>query len=703
MPNDGRGWPAKGGDRPEQEISGQVKTVGTSLHSLGTDPAPRGKLLRLLFLFLLINFAWFYHAGGDNENAHFDQIRALAEEGRWSIDRLAGNTADVIMVHGHIFPNKAPGMTFLCVVPWKICRALVAIGPLSEAVRVHLISYFVQLSTLGLFSALTGCALYVFLCRIGLSSVVSLLLALLYSLGTIAFPFSTIFFSHQLAASFLFLGFFLLWRERQHDTPLNPGEWRCQAEIVLAGVLLGFAPVLEYPAALGTVIIGLYGLTSLDWRRFVLFALAGTAAASSLFLYNWSAFHQLFFISYAAYNAPDSAFRGHRLGFAGLTWPRLSVLWQITFGRQRGLFYINPWLCLILPALVTLRRTAWRRELIVCFAMVVAFFAFNSGFGDSIVYWGGAVSIGPRHIVPMLPFMAVPIALLCRNRFFAVAAIVLGGVSVLAMFCATAITPCLPYEAHDPFFFYLRQLFLGHVSLNAGGICANQIAPGYSFNLSQLLHLPPRAQLPPLALIWAGMLALLFRLTSPPATSRVVRWAPVLFSRFLLVFSLAPLLWDPYAIERPGSAHGLTGGMAPGRFLQNVSSPGANATFLNPEKTLPRHDDVIDFAWNDANDPFRAPFCGMWRGEIYIPVSGIYSFVLESDDGSALYLNSALLIDHWRIGSPPRQTAAVTLSKGFLPITVQYENVIFSGTLRLFWAPPGKPGEIIPPEFLFSR
>ena len=328
-----------------------MKTVGTSLHSLGTDPAPSGKLLRLLFLFLLINFAWFYHAGGDNENAHFDQIRALAEEGRWSIDRLAGDTADVIMVHGHIFPNKAPGMTFLCVVPWKICRALVAIGPLSEAVRVHLISYFVQLSTLGLFSALTGCALYVFLCRIGLSSVVALLLALLYSLGTIAFPFSTIFFSHQLAASFLFLGFFLLWRERQHDTRLNPGEWRRQAEIVLAGVLLGFAPVLEYPAALGTVIIGLYGLTSLDWRRFVLFALAGTAAASSLFLYNWSAFHQLFFISYAAYNAPGSAFRGHRLGFAGVTWPRLSVLWQITFGRQRGLFYINPWLCLILPAL----------------------------------------------------------------------------------------------------------------------------------------------------------------------------------------------------------------------------------------------------------------------------------------------------------------------------------------------------------------
>ena len=63
---------------------------------------------------------------------------------------------------------------------------------------------------------------------------------------------------------------------------------------------------------------------------------------------------------------------------------------------------------------------------------------------------------------------------------------------------------------------------------------------------------------------------------------------------------------------------------------------------------------------------------------------------------------NALAVCFERLGRY-EESAAVTLSKGFLPITVQYENVIFSGTLRLFWAPPGKPGEIIPPEFLFSR
>lgn len=681
-----------------------MKTRITSLIS----NVPYASLRLLLFVFLWVSFAWFFHTGGDNENAHFDQIRALAEDGGWNIDHLAGNTADVITVHGHIFPNKAPGMTFLGVVPWKISRALISIAPLSEVAQVHFVSYFVLLSTLGVFSALTGCALYTFLWRLGLSPVIALLFTLLYSLGTIAFPFSTIFFSHQLAASFLFLGFFLLWRQRQIDIGQNLGEWLSRIRIVLAGALLGFAPVLEYPAALGTVIVGLYGLTTLKWRRFFLFALSGTAASSFLLLYNWSAFHQLFFISYESYNSSSSAFGGHRLGFAGVSWPRWRVLWQITFARQRGLFYINPWLCLIVPAIVTLRSTKWRRELIVCFAMVVMFFAFNSGFGDSIVYWGGAVSIGPRHIVPMLPFMVVPIALLCRNRFFAVAAVVLGSVSLLAMLCATAITPRLPYEAGDPLLFYFRQLFLGRISLNAGGIFANQFVPGYSFNLSQFLQLPPRAQLLPLALIWAGALPLLFRLAgqltaTPSSTSRFVRLAPLFFSRFIVVFSVAPLLWDPYTIERPGWSHGLVGGISPGRFLQNVNSANADATFLHPAKTIPRHDAVIDFIWTEANEPFPAPFGGIWKGEIYIPVSGIYSFVIESDDGSALYLDSVLLIDHWRMLSTPRKTAAVTLSKGFLPITLHYENVIFSGKLRLFWAPPGEPGEIIPPEFLFSR
>ena len=147
--------------------------------------------------------------------------------------------------------------------------------PWSPAAQRAAADYLTVLCTLGFFSALTGCALYAFLARAGLSKAQALFFAALYSLGTIAFPFSAVFFSHQLAASFLFLGFFLLWRQRFEPRP----HW---LELLLAGFLLGFAPVLEYPAALGTIIIGFYGLTNIGLRRFPLFLAGGVLGGSLL-------------------------------------------------------------------------------------------------------------------------------------------------------------------------------------------------------------------------------------------------------------------------------------------------------------------------------------------------------------------------------------------------------------------------------------
>lgn len=173
----------------------------------------------LLFLFLWASFGYFYHTGQHNEEARFDQIRAVVEQHHWEIDGLAGDTADVIEVGGHVYPNKAPGTTYLGVLPWWLFRTALAATPLSAAAQRAATDYLTVVCTLGLFSALAGSALYAFLARVGLSQPQALFFALLYSLGTIAFPFSAVFFSHQLAASFLFLGFFLLWRQRLAPRP----------------------------------------------------------------------------------------------------------------------------------------------------------------------------------------------------------------------------------------------------------------------------------------------------------------------------------------------------------------------------------------------------------------------------------------------------------------------------------------------------
>ncbi len=663
----------------------------------------------LLFLFLWASFGYFYHTGQHNEEARFDQIRMVVENHQWRIDTLAGNTGDLIVVNGHYYPNKAPGTTYLGVLPWWIFHSVLSATPLSVAAQRAAANYLTVLSTLGLFSALAGTALFVFLRRLLPSPAAALFFAILYSLGTIAFPFSTVFFSHQLVASFLFLAFFLLWRQRSETVPSVLGKARRTWELVLAGFLLGFAPVLEYPAALGTIVIGFYGLTNIGLRRFPLFLAAGLLGGSPLLIYNWTAFHQVFFITYDTYTA-DSAFSAQSRGIAGVSWPRWSIFAQITFVRQRGLFYANPWLVLIFPAFLTLREAAWRRELFACFGLVVAFFTFNSGFGDSIVYWGGAVSIGPRHLIPMLPFMAIPIALLCRRRTFAVAAIVLGGFSLLAMFLATAITPHVPYDPADPFFgFYFRQLFLGRFTQNECGILAGQLVPGLSFNLGRLIHLPPRTEALPLALVWAVALPFLFwagglfKGIGPSGWSRFRKAAPFCFSAALVALALAPVVWDPYETEQSGWSHGVRGQLAPGRFAESTTAANGDADFLRPEKVLPRHDAVIDFDWQYGDRPLPAPCAGIWRGALYIPVSGGYVFALESDEGSAFYLNSRPVIDHWPGNSPERKRTTVFLPRGFYRLAIHYENLVHSGRLRFFWAPPGAPLEIVPTEYLFSQ
>jgi hypothetical protein len=332
--------------------------------------------------------------------------------------------------------------------------------------------------------------------------------------------------------------------------------------------------------------------------------------------------------------------------------------------------------------------------------MVAAFFAFDSGFGDSVIYWGGAWSIGPRHLIPMLPFMAVPIALLCRRRVFLGAALALGAFSLLAMFCATAVTPRVSYDTGDPLLFYLRQIFLGRLSLNVDGIFANRFVPGFSFNLGQLFGLPARARLLPLAALWAVMSPLLFwraHKMQPAFSPRFVRLAPLLFSGLLLGFSLAPIFWDPYLVRRAGWQEGLAGAIAPGRLVD------ASASFPASAHVELRRDADLDLVWTPADKPLPAPFGAIWTGQLYVPDSGLYRIAIQSDGGSAIYLDGAPVLDRWQIDLPARAPALVELSKGFHSLAVHYENRHANGELRFLWAPPDEPMEIVPPEFLSSR
>lgn len=118
---------------------------------------------------------------------------------------------------------------------------------------------------------------------------------------------------------------------------------------------------------------------------------------------------------------------------------------------------------------------------------------------------------------------------------------------------------------------------------------------------------------------------------------------------------------------------------------------------------IDKTDSNIDFAWGDRSpDPAMHEdyFSGRWTGRIRPQVSGTYSFYLQSDDDSELWLDGrSLTRTSCCAESAP---ATVTLEAGrFYNLEVDYRELWAGAHLRLLWSGPGIAKEIVPRHVLF--
>lgn len=149
--------------------------------------------------------------------------------------------------------------------------------------------------------------------------------------------------------------------------------------------------------------------------------------------------------------------------------------------------------------------------------------------------------------------------------------------------------------------------------------------------------------------------------------------------------------------------------MPPGEEMQPLSSESLFNTsvkihglygqyFSNPEwsgeAAYAQIDPYIDFYFH--NQPLKRPYTVEWTGEILISEEGEYKFGLESVDESMLYIDDLLVIDD----SIPQDRVVGTraLEKGFHSIRVRYSDHTGYTHIHLYWTPPGKEEEIIPPQ-----
>ena len=410
-----------------------------------------------IMLLLLLAYGYFIPRGAMwNADTRIFLAASIVDRGQLNIDPYAQFTGDKSSYGGHFYSDKAPGSSLLAVPAYLFVKLALYQGRVnyqqllssSDEKRTDFLPrYLMALLLVGIPSALLGVLLFRFLAYLGLGLRARLALTLGYGLGTITFAFSTVFFSHQIAAALLFSAFYLLFLLKRGTI----SRWH----YISVGLLAGYAIITEYPTALIVGCLALYGLSGLlgpskrssarFWRPISLFAAGMLPLLIILAVYNTLCFGSPFNQGYANLAGPEAFRVGQSQGVLGVTLPHLDALWQTTIGPYRGLFLLSPFLLLALPGFCLLfRQRLWRSEAILWLSIVLVYFLFTISY----YAWDGGYSLGPRHFIPALPFLVLPIApVLTQARWVKATAGTLIALSILIVTLATAV-----YPLNDPRF-----------------------------------------------------------------------------------------------------------------------------------------------------------------------------------------------------------------------------------------------------------
>jgi hypothetical protein len=396
-----------------------------------------------LALGLLLCYGAFIQLPAWNEYSRYDLIRALVEERTVSIDSFHENTGDKAFKDGHYYSDKAPGTAIAGVPVFAAYLAVNRLAGIDEPDQQDAVAAL-ALAVNGVSTVLLVLLLVRFLIPV-VGEPWSLLVGAAYGLGTIAFPFATMFFGHALSTAALFAAFFLLHRSRR-----THGRW----EPIAAGLFAGYAVITEIPVVLGVAVLAAYALW-LGRGVALRFVLGGIPVALVLLGYDWVTFGSPLSLGYQ-YSTGFA--EQNAQGIVSIVWPSAAVLLDLLF-NPRGLLVLAPWLALAPLGLLAARSRRLRPEVLVSAAVCVVFLTYNSGALNPFGGW----TPGPRYLMPMLPFAALLVALAPRR--IRPLTVVLMAVSVIAMVAATVTRPNAQELYENPLVqLWLPRLLGGHLA-----------------------------------------------------------------------------------------------------------------------------------------------------------------------------------------------------------------------------------------------
>ena len=424
-------------------------------------------------------------------------------------------TNDRALSGGHYYSDKAPGASFLALIPVDVARAvsvMAGVDPDSPS-GIAWTSYVATVVTSGVFTLAAALCVMWLVLFLGYSRGAAIFAATAYGVASPAWCYATLFQAHGVTAGCLMIAFSAA---AALSRPI-PGRTPRLAWIV--GVFCGWAVLSEFPAAVPMLFIVALAIVTtyhLDARAVpgvvVRIVAGGAVAAVLLMAYDTAAFGSPFHVGYAS----EEGFEQLHTGLFGITYPQWWRVQALLIGRYRGLLPIAPLMALTPFGLIALARTRdGARPTLVAAAIAVFYLLLNASY----FYWEGGWAYGPRQMTPALPFLALGLAPLWdgwpRIARIALAGGWVWGAALTLVAVSTTAQPDASLQR--PVTELLIPSFVaGDLALSTqrfvdlrpeSGTLPDGTLPRASWNLGMKLGLTGKTSLAPLAVIWILCLA----------------------------------------------------------------------------------------------------------------------------------------------------------------------------------------------------
>ncbi len=258
--------------------------------------------------------------------------------------------------------------------------------------------YILSFSLFNSFVTALSALIFFIISRRLYSQKTSFLITLFYGMGSMAWPYSRYFFNQPLTALCLLIAFYALYLYIQTASFKH---------LILSGSFIGFSILTRTDNLIVIPVFFLYLLLSLKneqqtrpnlLKTIAVFFLPIVLSVMMVALYNFIRFDSFFQTGYG--DLKNSEF-----------YSPIEGLYGMLFSSGKSIFLYNPILFLLPFCLKDffLRR---KNEAILCGLLFFVFLFTYSGWGC----WDGGGTWGPRFLLPIIPFLILPMGLFIEEK-----------------------------------------------------------------------------------------------------------------------------------------------------------------------------------------------------------------------------------------------------------------------------------------------